>query len=224
MPETEIYFHLAKRLDLKIAANLIPEPGNENIEKWLDNRITGYSDLTLTDLKQGPVLAPGLQQIAWEDMKFDTPSGKIELFSSQSQSLWGVSPLPEYVKTDDDDNRNIYPLKFITPNTASRIHSQFGNLKIIKETIPEPSVAIAPFDAGIRNISSGHKIRVYNQTGAILSVASVSNRVPKGSVVLPNGIWFEEGGGGNNLIAGRETDLGYGAAFHDNTVEVERIY
>ena len=224
MPETEIYFHLAKRLDLKIAASLIPEPGNENIEKWLDTRISGYSDLTLYDLKQGPVLAPGLQNIAWEDMKFDTASGKIELFSSQSQSLWGVSPLPEYVKIDDDDNRNIYPLKFITPNTGSRIHSQFGNLKIIKETVPEPSVAIAPVDAGIRNISSGHKIRVYNQNSEIFSVASVSNRVPAGSVVLPNGIWFEEGGGGNNLIDGRETDMGYGAAFNDNTVEVERIY
>ena len=70
---------------------------------------------------------------------------------------------------------------------------------------------------------TGQKIRVYNQTGEIVSVAKVSNRVPQGSVVLPNGIWFHEGGGGNNLIAGCETDMGYGAAFHDNRVEVERV-
>lgn len=224
MPESEIYFHLAKRLDLKISSSSIPEPGNENIERWLDKRISGYSDLTLSDLKQGPVLAPGLQYIAWEDMKYETPSGKIELLSSQAELLWKVSPLPDYVKINDENYKNNYPLNFITSNTGSRIHSQFGNLKIIKETVPEPAVGIAPFDAAIRNISSGQKIRVYNQSGEILSFATVSNRVPAGTVVLPNGIWFDEGGGGNNLIPGTETDMGYGSAFHDSTVEVERIY
>jgi hypothetical protein len=47
--------------------------------------------------------------------------------------------------------------------------------------------------------------------------------VPAGTVVLPNGIWLDEGGGGNNLIPGIETDMGYGSAFHDSRVEVERI-
>jgi anaerobic selenocysteine-containing dehydrogenase len=224
MPETEIYFHLAKRLGLGIASTLIPEPGNENIERWLENRISSYSYLTISDLKKGPVLAPGLQNIAWEDLKFETPSGKIELFSSRAQTLWGVSPLPDYVVIKDDNNGNIYPLNFITPNTGSRIHSQFGNLKIIKDTIPEAGVGIAPLDAAKRNISSGQKIRVFNHNGEIFSVAKISNRVPAGTVVLPNGIWLNEGGGGNNLISGTETDMGYGAAFHDNKVEVLPIY
>ena len=89
MPETEIYFHLAKRLNLKIDENLIPEPGNENIESWLDKRINGYSDLKVSDLKQGPVLAPGLQTIAYEDMKFDTPSGRIELLFTSGTNIVG---------------------------------------------------------------------------------------------------------------------------------------
>ena len=224
MPESEIYFHLAKRLDLNVDTDVIPEPGNENIEKWLEKRISGYSDLDLADLKCGPVLAPGLQHIAWEDMKFDTPSGKIELLSGEAQSLWGVSSLPGYVPVKDENAGNIYPLTFITPNTGSRIHSQFGNLKIIKETVPEPSAGISPGDAAIRNISTGQKIRIFNQNGEIFSIAKVSNRVPTGSVVLPNGIWLAEGGGGNSLIAGNETDMGYGAAFHDTKVEVERVF
>jgi hypothetical protein len=41
-------------------------------------------------------------------------------------------------------------------------------------------------------------------------------------VVFPNGIWLTEGGGANQLIEGQETDIGYGAAFHDNMVEIER--
>ena len=79
MPESEIYYHLAKRLNLDISQEMIPEPGNNNIEQWLENRIKGYSEITLDNLRMAPVLAPGLQQIAWEDLKFNTPSGKIEI-------------------------------------------------------------------------------------------------------------------------------------------------
>ena len=67
------------------------------------------------------------------------------------------------------------------------------------------------------------KYRLFNQTGELYGTAEISNRVPAGLVVLPNGIWFNEGGGGNKLIAARETDIGFGAAFHDNRVEIERV-
>jgi len=223
MPESEIYYHLAKKLGLGIESSFLPEPGNINIEKWLERRISGYSHLNLEDLKQGPVLAPGLQKIAWSDLKFDTPSGKIELYSEEAGARWGVSPLPEYFLNENDSQIGIYPLTFITPNTGSRIHSQFGNLKIIRDTVAEPAAGISISDAQIRNISTGDRIRIFNKNGEIISKARVTNRVPAGSVVLPNGIWLNEGGGGNSLVAPRETDMGYGAAFHDNMVEVARV-
>jgi anaerobic selenocysteine-containing dehydrogenase len=223
MPESEIYFHLAKKLNLNTGVDIIPEPGNENIEAWLDDRIRGYSNLNLYDLKKGPVIAPGLQYIAFEDFRFETPSGKIELYSSEAQTKWGISPLPDFTPHDSPPGEEIFPLVFITPNTGSRIHSQFGNLKIIKESVPEPAIVISPEDAAKRCISSGDKIRIFNKSGEINSIAKISNRVQAGMVVLPNGIWYNEGGGGNHLIAGRETDMGFGAAFHDNRVEIERV-
>ena len=223
MPETEIYYHLAQRLNLELNTELVPVPGNENIEEWLKKRIDGYSELSLDELKKGPLLAPGLQKIAYEDMHFETPSGKIELYSSEAQSRWGVSPLPDYVSCEHNGTDNTFPLRFITPNTGSRIHSQFGNLNIIREISELPAVGISPSDARNRNITTGNKIKVYNEVGEIISTARVSNRVMDGTVVLPNGVWCNEGGGGNHLIDGRETDMGYGAAFHDNQVEVERV-
>ena len=51
IPESEIYFKLAERLSMKLSSDDVPEPGNINIEKWLENRIAGYSDLTLEILK-----------------------------------------------------------------------------------------------------------------------------------------------------------------------------
>ena len=223
LPESEIWFHISERLNLNVLRTLIPEPGNDNIERWLENRIRGFSDLTLNDLKRGPVIAPGLQEIAWEDMNFATPSGKIELYSSEAEKNWGVSPLPEFVPLRHSEEVDKFPLAFITPNTGSRIHSQFGNLDIIKEVIPSPALEISVSDAFDRKISSGNRVRIFNNLGEIFTVAQVTNRVPSGLVVLPNGLWLNEGGGGNMLIGPVETDIGFGAAFHDAKVEIEKV-
>jgi anaerobic selenocysteine-containing dehydrogenase len=217
MPETEIYYHLAKKLNLDVSTELLPEPGNDNIEKWLEKRIAGHS-ITLKDLKIKPIIPSDYQYIAYEDMKFDTPSGMIELLSEEAEKKWGVSRLPEY----NNINAEKYPYLFITPNTGSRIHSQFGNLKVIREAVQSPATLISKPDAEKIGVSDGSTIKLSNDNGSVISVARISGRVPKGIVVLYNGIWKNEMGGGNSLISGRETDMGYGAAFHDNRVSVER--
>jgi anaerobic selenocysteine-containing dehydrogenase len=219
MPESEIYFHLAGKFGFDPGKKRIPEPGNQNIEDWLSRRIEGYPGITLDDLRNGPVIPPGTQEIAFSDHVFGTPSGKIELLSEQAAAKWGVPVLPGYTPAEKNPG---YPLAFITPNPGSRIHSQFGNLDIIRETVGEAATLVSPADASARNIRSGDRIRIYNDTGNVISQARISARVPSGIVILPNGIWLNEGGGGNLLIEARETDMGYGAAFHDSRVEIER--
>ncbi|MBK9390166.1 MAG: molybdopterin-dependent oxidoreductase [Bacteroidetes bacterium] len=221
LPESEIYYELSKRLGLNIPENLLPEPGNQNIEKWLELRIKGYTELHLNDLRNGPVLAPGLQQIAYSDFKFETGSGKIELFSSLATEKWKVSALPDYTPIIETEFIDPLPLHLITPNTGSRIHSQFGNLKVIIENSEFPGLFISPDDAEKRKIVTGSRVKVYNAAGEISTVAKIENRIPPGSVLFYNGIWLSEGGGGNILITGRETDMGHGAAFHDNMVDVK---
>jgi anaerobic selenocysteine-containing dehydrogenase len=223
MPESEIYYHLAKHLEMEFNNDKIPAPGNDNIERWLENRMRGFSSLSLSDLRNGPVLVPGLQEIAYEDMIFETPSGKIELYSGQAKSRWSISPLPEYSPLAiEKQNELIYPLVLLTPNTGSRIHSQFGNLEVIRQVIDSPAVELSFSDAESRKIITGDRIRVFNHIGSIESVARVTARLPEGCVVLSNGIWLKEGGGANFLIEPQETDIGYGAAFHGNRVDIEK--
>ena len=217
IPETEIYYKLAKRIFNADSPDMFPEPGEENILKWLEERVNGYTNLTLKDIINGPVLAPGLQQIAWEDHKFNTPSGKIELWSDDAKSLWNISELPEYIEIKHDE----FPLNLITPNTGSRIHSQFGNLEIIKKTVETPLLSISSPDASKRSICSGNRVRVYNNNGEFFTYAEITDRLPEGIISIPNGIWLSEGGGGNIVVSQGETDIGYGAAFHDARVEVE---
>ena len=222
-PESVLFYDLATRLNLHFDKNDIPAPGDAELDQWLTDRIDGMSQLSLDDLKKAKVLAPGLQEIAYSDMIFATESGKIELVSKAASSLWSVSVLPGYDPAFKSENSDVHKFVFMSPNTKNRIHSQFGNLQSIKIHEPEPKLQLNNFDAKELGIRQGDKVRVYNDRGTILLKADVTGTISRGAVALPNGWWLQEGGGGNLLSAGRETDMGYGTAFHDNLVTVERV-
>ena len=63
-------------------------------------------------------------------------------------------------------------------------------------------------------------VRVFNERGEITIEASIDHSLRPGCVTISNGWWISEGGGVNFLSLSRETDMGHGAAFHDNLVEV----
>ena len=223
MPESDIYYRLASLLGLNIPDNLLPSPGNISTEKWLERWIEGRGGVTLDELRKGPVLSPSLEEIAYKNLDFETPSGKIELCSERFEKLWGISSWPAYVPIDDYSPVDRFPLKFLSPNTSARIHSQFGNLEVIRLNTEVPAAEISVSDAAARNISTGDRIRLFNRNGQVVTSARVTGRVREGTVVLHNGIWSEEGGGSNMLTASRETDIGFGAAFHGIGIEVEKL-
>ena len=225
-PETEIYYLLAQRLgytDEEIE-NVIPKPGDASIDAWLQQFLDRYS-LDLDTLKQGPVMAPGCQEIAFNDYVFRTPSGKIELYSEEAHKRWGVNELPTFEPLEEGEQKHItqsYPFYLMTPNTKDRIHSQFGNLNVIRMVAGEPSVTINVLDARDKGIEEGEMIRVYNGRGQLFGKVILDYSLRRGCVVIPNGYWSEEGLQANFLSAARETDMGHGSAFHDNKVNIEK--
>lgn len=229
-PESEIYYLLAQRLGFsgaEIAAANIPAPTDEAVEAFLRQKLAPFPELTLEKLREGPLIAPGHQEIAFSDLAFPTPSGKIELYSQEAAQRWGVDPLPDYFEPQESLRRESpqsqkYPLYFMTPNTKNRIHSQFNNLQMIRQVSPAPFIAIHPGDARLRNIADGERVRIFNDRGELRLPARLDFGLKPGCVAVTNGWWIAEGGAVNFLSYGRETDMGYGAAFHDNLVEVEK--
>ena len=225
-PETEIYYLLAQNLgyaDEKINQYLI-EPGDEAVETFLKNKLKEFPELNWNNLKEGPQIAENHQEIAFNDLKFSTPSGKIELYSEQARELWGVDPLPTYSPLAENNKTSTeFPLYFMSPNTKNRIHSQFNNLKIIKLFSPQPIVDIHPDDAQSRNILEGDMVKIFNDRGNVEVKARLDYGIKKSCVVLTNGWWIQDGGNPNFLSKGRETDMGHGTAFHDNMVEIIKL-
>lgn len=226
-PETEVFRALGRRLDMERSRldELIPGPGEPEVRAWLARRLAPLG-VTLEDLALGPVPAPGSVEVAFADRVFPTPSGKVELLSVEGADRWGVNPLPraelplESAVRKEGDPR--FPLQLLTPNTKNRIHSQFGNLDLIRANDPAPELQIHPDDAESRRLTHGDRVRVFNARGEINLTARVDAGIRRGCVSVTNGWWGEQGAHVNLLSAGRETDIAHGAAFHDNLVEVER--
>jgi len=228
-PESEIYRLLADRLGLpegEIAAR-IPGPADADVEAWLEEKLAPFPELNLERLGEGPVLAPGHEEVAFADLVFPTPSGRIELLSREAVDRWGVDALPVFREPEESPRGKSpevlrYPLQLLTPNGKNRIHSQFGNLRMIRALGERHVALLSPIDAAARGIAPGDRVRVHNERGEVRLEAELDLSLRPGCVVVGNGWWIADGGTVNFTSRGRETDMGHGAAFHDNLVEVEK--
>ncbi|MGH7717383.1 MAG: molybdopterin dinucleotide binding domain-containing protein, partial [Gemmatimonadaceae bacterium] len=74
-----------------------------------------------------------------------------------------------------------------------------------------------------RALASGARVVVFNDRGEFLATARVDDGIRPGTVWAPS-IWWgkyaEDGKNANDTTSQRETDLGHGAVFYDNLVEV----
>ena len=74
-------------------------------------------------------------------------------------------------------------------------------------------------------IGDGDVVRVFNDRGEYLAAVEISDRVPPGIVGGAKGHWPKLNPGGTSIAATvmeKDADMGRGAVFHDNRVEVER--
>ena len=221
-PETEIYCLLAHKLGMnsdEIKKN-IPEPNDAEVEKYLNKFLEPFPELTLEKLKEGPLLPNSFEEIPFSDTIFPTPLGKIELYSEEAKSRWGVNPLPDYVPLVQEKT---YPLQLLSPNSKNRIHSQFGNLNIIKQFEPEAYLFIHPNDANDRGIINFELVKLFNNEGSAEVKVQFDLGLRLGNVVLTNGHWAVDGATPNLFTKGIETDMGHGTAFHNTWVQIKKI-
>ena len=221
-PETEIYYLLAHKLgmDKKEIEKNLPAPTDEAIDNYLEQFLKPFPEITLEALKKGPLLPSSFEEVPFADNIYHTPSGKIELLSHEAHERWGVDPLPDYVPLVQDKP---FALQMLSPNSKYRIHSQFGNLDVIKQFEPEAYLYIHPNDAEARAIANNEKVQLYNNEGHCEVMVQYDLGLRLGNVVLTNGHWGVNGASPNMFTQGVETDMGHGTAFHNTWVDIKKI-
>jgi anaerobic selenocysteine-containing dehydrogenase len=149
---------------------------------------------------------------------FGTPSGKSELGKSN------LDYVPPIESRNGSRALNIkYPLELISSKNDDSMNSTFGNRADVDRQTA--ALALHSADAAERGITTGDRVRVFNDRGTCLLVAEVDGVVRQGVVRAPSVRWAKSSPdhtGINVLTSDRLTDMGGGPVFYSCLVQVEK--
>jgi anaerobic selenocysteine-containing dehydrogenase len=155
---------------------------------------------------------------------FPTPSGKLE-FLSQSAAQDGHDPLPAYTPPAEAAGGQLaerYPLALVAPASHYFLNTMFANDETLRRRAGGPRVVLHPDDAGERGLRDGDRARIHNARGEFTATVEVSDAVRRGVAASTKGHWVKHvGANANATVPERDADMGDGAVYHDNRVEVE---
>jgi anaerobic selenocysteine-containing dehydrogenase len=231
---TWVFRELAKRLEFEPGICDVSDEDLARCALWETNPEStppSLKGITLDRLRQGPARLNLPERYApFAQGNFSTPSGKCEFYSERIQAA-GFDPLPTYIPPaesaeSDPVRATKFPLQLISPPSPHFLNSTFVNVDSLREAAGEPTLELHPDDADPRGIRTGDRVRVFNDRGAFDALAEVGESVRPGVVVAPSIWWLRLSGdraNANMTTATRLTDLGGGATFFDNLVQVERV-
>jgi anaerobic selenocysteine-containing dehydrogenase len=227
LPNTELFRRLAARMGFA-------EPCFADSDETMARAALGRDDPRLAGVDLDVLLRDGFARLAvparyapFAQGGFPTRSGRCE-FRSEALAAKGEDALPAVVLPYESPMSNAalalrYPLAFISPPSRNFLNSSFANLPAFVAEAGEPSLLVHPDDAAARGIVAGAQVRVFNDRGAFLARAEVTDRARPGVVVAPSVWWRKLAPGGENANAVTSqalTDLGRAATFYDCLVEV----
>jgi biotin/methionine sulfoxide reductase len=130
--------------------------------------------------------------------RLSTPSGRIELYSEKVASF-GYEECPGYPfwKSHEESlgskRAETYPLHMLTNQPATRLHSQFDHGKVSKasKVSEREPITINSADAKDRGIGDGDVVKVFNDRGAMLAGAVLSDGIRRGVVQVATGAWYD---------------------------------
>lgn len=162
--------------------------------------------------------------------KFPTPSGKCELYSERMKAD-GLDPLPTYLPPREDPHSRPelaarFPLQLLSPPRPQFLNSTFANHEHHRASAGDPTVELSARDAECRGMIAGDWVEVYNDRGRFTARVALTEAVRPGVAVATGIYWNKLSPGRSNVNSTTSTaltDMGGGATFFDNLVEVRPL-
>lgn len=216
----DIFNALAERLGVAAAHS----EGRASAQEWLSHL---YEEARVKSAKSGVTLPPyrefweaGIAEAKGESRdpvmlaafradpeknRLKTPSGKVEIFSETIASF-GYDDCPghatwmEPIEWLGAKTAERYPLHMLSDQPTDKLHSQLDHSPHARATKIKgrQPVTLHPDDATARGIAAGDLVRVFNDRGACLAAARLSDRIRRGVVRLSTGAWFDPADAGSN--------------------------
>jgi len=229
LPTTEIFRRLARRLGLDEPC--LYDSDEEMARQLLDSDHPSLRGITFDALRKRGWMRLAVPEpfVPFAD-GFPAPSGKLEFYTARMTEA-GLDPLAGYTPPYEAAQRGTplatrYPLALIAGADHYFLNSVFANVSAQTRRAGPATIRVHPEDATPRRLETGCEARVFNDRGAFVARVEVTPRVRPGVVASTKGRWprrSKDGATVNATVDERDADMGGGAVFHDNRVEIERL-
>ncbi len=182
-----------------------------------------------------------------------TPSGKLEIYSERLATMFPDDeerpPIPKWIPYGESHQESLehprsekYPLLVISNHGRWRVHAQHDDVTWLREIETCKIIGadgygyqplwMNPNDAEKRGIKHGDIVKVYNERGAVLAGAYLTERIIPGALSIDHGARydplaigeFDRGGAINTITPHKTTSKNAtGMACGGFLVEVERV-
>lgn len=218
LPNTEIFRRLATAMDMH--APELHESDAEMIDRLLRGTGLGLDFAALA--QRGTVWASPEPRIQFEDLRFPTPSGRIEIASERAQA----DGHPRVAQPLADPRPAGGRLRLLTPASPWMLNASFANEPKIARRIGAATVALHPADAAERDLAPGDRAVLSSSVGQLEMTVAITEDVPRGVALSPKGRWprlEEQGANVNVLNPGIPSDMGASTTVHGVEVNVARV-
>lgn len=226
LPNTEIFRRLAAKMNLDDDA--LKESDESMMRGLLRNMPFTFEELKAKSYIRLDIPQPHVPYRIGATLP--TPSGRIEIASQRAVAA-GLDLLPEYVPPYESEERTPelakrFPLALISPPAHSFLNSTFVNVASLRRAAGKPTLEIHEDDARARGIAEGTRVSIFNERGAFTAEAVITDRVRPGVVSAPSVWWAkltDDFTNANCTTSQAVTDIGGGATFYDNLVDVRPV-
>ena len=215
LPNTEIFRRLA-------AAMGFQQPALHESDREMIDRLLAKSgvELTFEELARvGTVAIGDAPRVQFADLRFDTPTGRIELASAAAQA----DGHPRVAQPWHDERPHDGRLRLLTPASSWSLNDMFANEPKLFGRRGPATVTLHPADAADRGLAKGDRVRLTSETGELDLELALSDKIPRGVAYSPKGRWPSQedtGANVNILNPGLRSDIGASTTVHGIEVTV----
>ncbi|HEY8565398.1 MAG TPA: molybdopterin oxidoreductase family protein [Beijerinckiaceae bacterium] len=197
-------------------------------------RVSGWGSLAELEAGGWKDVQPSFRQAHYLDgfgykdgkYRFKPDWTKVPAPNDGPMGPWADLPsLPDHWATTEAADE-VHPFRLATSPARQFLNSTFTETPTSRAKEGGPTVMIHPADASIHGIADGDWVRLKNRRGAVTIKARLFPGLKRG-VLIAESIWpnaAHPDGKGINTLTGADAVAPYGgAAFHDNSVALERV-
>ncbi len=181
----------------EICRRLGTEFGRESPEEVYDSMLAPKMGMSFAELRERGFVQPEFKYRKYEENGFNTPTGKIELYSTRMEE-WGDDPLPYFEEPPESpyatpELAEEYPYILITgARLPTYFQSEYRQMPTLRRGRPEPECELHPETAAELGLEQGDWVSIETKRGKCRQKVRIFDGIDPRVIHAQHGWWFPE--------------------------------